>query len=109
MQELGDAYEKQGVTALVIDVKEDRDKAAAWKKQLKWSIPVLLDEDGMVSASYAPVGVLPDLPRDQIPIASNLIIDRQGRIQFYSLLDSRNFDAKLIALTARLNELLEAE
>jgi hypothetical protein len=97
------------VTALVINVKEDRDKAAAWKKQLKWSVPVLLDEDGKVSASFAPEGVLPDLPRDQIPIASNLIIDRHGRIQFYSLLDSRNFDAKLISLKARLDELLEGE
>ena len=79
---------------MVIDVEEEKDKAAAWKKQLKWSIPVLLDEDGEVSASFAPEGVLPDLPRDQIPIASNLIIDRQGRIQFYSLLDSRNFAAR---------------
>lgn len=97
------------MTALVINVKEDESKAAAWKKQLKWSIPVLLDEDGKVSASFAPEGVLPDLPRDQIPIASNLIIDREGRIQFYSLLDSRNFDAKLIALATRLDELLAAE
>jgi hypothetical protein len=97
------------VTALVINVKEDDSKAAAWKKQLKWSIPVLLDVDGEVSASFAPEGVLPDLPRDQIPIASNLIIDREGRIQFYSLLDSRNFDAKLISLKTRLDELLEAE
>ena len=94
---------------MVINVKEEKDKAAAWKKQLKWSIPVLLDEDGEVSASFAPEGVLPDLPRDQIPIASNLIIDRQGRIQFYSLLDSRNFAARLVSLTARLDELLEAE
>ena len=94
---------------MVINVKEEKDKAAAWKKQLKWSIPVLLDEDGEVSASFAPEGVLPDLPRDQIPIASNLIIDWQGRIQFYSLLDSRNFDARLVSLTARLDELLEAE
>jgi hypothetical protein len=97
------------VTALVVNVKEDKGKAAAWKKQLKWTIPVLLDGDGEVSANFAPAGVLPDLPRDQIPIASNLIIDREGRIQFYSLLDSRNFDAKLVALKARLDELLDAE
>ena len=97
------------MTALVISVKEDRGKAAEWKKELKWSIPVLVDTDGAVSASFAPEGVLPDLPRDQIPIASNLIIDRQGTIQFYSLLDSRNFDARLVALTARLDELLAAE
>ena len=36
----------------------------------------------------------------------NLIIDPAGRIAFYSMLDSMNFDAKLVALTARLDELL---
>ena len=35
-----------------------------------------------------------------------LIIDRKGVIRFYSLLDSANFDAKLIALRARLDEVL---
>jgi hypothetical protein len=109
LQSLDDAYADRGVTALVIDVKEDQAKGAAWEKQLKWSIPVLLDLDGKVSASCAPAGVPPDLPRDQIPIASNLIIDREGRIQFYSLLDSRNFDAQLIELKGRLDELLAAE
>ena len=43
-----------------------------------------------------------------MPIGSNLIIDREGRIRFNSLLDTTNFDAKLIALTARLEELLAA-
>jgi hypothetical protein len=98
-----------GVQALVIDVLEDRDKTTTWAEKLEWSLPVLLDLDGSVAESYAPEDVLPDLPRNQIPIASNLIIDREGKIQFYSLLDSRNFDAKLVALTARLEELLAAE
>lgn len=85
---------------------EDAETAAKWAKRLKWSIPVLLDEDGSVAASYAPEGILPDLPREQVPIASNLLIDPEGTIRFYSLLDSKNFDAKLVALTARLEELL---
>jgi len=97
------------VQAIVINVLETKAVATAWTKKLEWTIPVLCDLDGKVSTRYAPEGVLPDLPRDQIPIASNLIIDREGKIQFYSLLDSRNFDAKLIALTARLDELLDAE
>jgi len=97
------------VQALVIDVLEPRPLATAWAKKVEWTIPVLLDTDGAISTRYAPEGVLPDLPRNQIPIASNLIIDPEGRIQFYSLLDSRNFDAKLIALKARLEELLEDE
>jgi hypothetical protein len=65
-----------------------------------------LDLNGKTSSGYAPVGVQPDLERDQVPIASNLIIDRDGKIRFYSLLDSVHFDAKLVALTARLEELL---
>jgi hypothetical protein len=42
-----------------------------------------------------------------VPIASNLIIDRDGVIRFYSLLDSAQFDARLVALRAKLDELLE--
>ena len=93
----------------MINVLEPPEIVRAWTRKLEWTIPVLMDLDGEVSTSYAPEGVVPDLPRTQVPIASNLIIDREGKIQFYSLLDSRNFDAKLIALTARLEELLAEE
>jgi hypothetical protein len=94
---------------LVIDVAESREKAEEYARRSEFTFPVLLDADGRTSASYAPPGVLPDLPRDQVPIASNLILDREGKIRFYSLLDSANFDAKLVALTARLEELLAHE
>ncbi len=80
--------------------------AASWAKKCKFTFPVLLDPDGTTTERFAPPGVLPDLPRNQVPIASNLIIDREGRIRFYSLLDSANFDARLVALRARLDELL---
>ena len=83
--------------------------AAGWAKRWKFTFPVLLDPDGKVAERYAPPDALPDLPRNQVPIASNLIIDREGRIRFFTLLDSANFDAKLIALKARLNELLETK
>jgi peroxiredoxin len=78
-------------------------------KQIKYTFPVVLDAEGKVSITYAPPGVQPDLARDQVPIASNLIIDRDGKIRFYSLLDSVHFDAKLLALTARLDQLLAAK
>ena len=83
--------------------------AEGWARGHDFSFPVLLDLDGKATEKYAPPGVLPDLPRNQVPIAANLIIDREGKIRFYSLLDSFNFDAKLIALKARLDELLDAE
>ena len=77
-----------------------------WAAARKFSFPVLLDTHGQVSSSYAPPDILPDLAREDVCIASNLLIDAKGKIQFFSLLDSRNFDAKLIAMTKRLEELL---
>ncbi len=90
----------------MIDVKEPKVTVANWVRKVKYTFPALLDPHGKVSSTYAPPGVQPDLERDQVPIASNLIIDKEGRIRFYSLLDSANFDAKLVALTARLEQLL---
>ncbi len=89
-----------------MDVRDPKDKAQSFARRSKFTFPVLLDTDGRVAERYAPSGILPDLPRDQIPIASNLIIDRHGKIRFYSLLDSRNFDARLTQLTAKLEALL---
>ncbi len=90
----------------MIDVKETPEATRTYAERSGFTFPVLLDADGSVSATYAPEGVLPDIERTDVPIASNLIIDSQGVIQFYSLLDSQNFDAKLVQLKARLDELL---
>ena len=70
-----------------------------------FEFPVLLD-DGKIASSYALPDILPDLPRDETVIASNLLIDRSGRIRFYSLLNTTAFDARLVALTSKLEELL---
>ena len=70
---------------------------------MAFTFPVLHDKDGAVALAYAPEGAPPDLPKDEVAIAANLIIDKQGKIQFFDLLDSRNFDAKLTRLLARLD------
>lgn len=106
---MSQTYRDRGVRTLVIDVLETPEVAKAWAERWKFSFPVLLDPDGKATTAWAPPDAVPDLPRDQVPIASNLIIDREGKIRFYSLLDSANFDAKLIALQARLDELLAEE
>ena len=90
----------------MIDVLESKELAASWAEKMGYTVPILLDGDGSVSATYAPDGVQPDLPRDQVPIAGNLIVDKAGTIQFYSLLDSVNFDARLAGLKAKLDALL---
>ena len=104
LKELSEKYED--VAVIIVDVKEP--KELVFEKlvnRFELPFPVLLDIDGSVAAGYAPEDVLPDLARDEVMLASNLLIDPEGTIQFLSLLDSKNFDAELIALKNRLNEL----
>ncbi len=110
LEELSQQYKDKNVRVLIIDVKEPKELVQSkLQDRFNFSFPVLLDMDGSVAASYAPPEVLPDLARDEVMLASNLLIDPEGKIQYLSLLDSKNFDAKLINLRKRLDELLGAE
>lgn len=106
LEQLYKTYSNAGVQVLLIDVKEDKDLVSKSTQKFNFSFPILLDTDGMVSAQYAPAGVQPDLARDEVPLASNLVIDKEGKIRFYSLLNTTAFDAKLMKVKQKLDELL---
>lgn len=106
MEELWRTYRDRGVQVLVIDVQESEEDARRYAERSGFTFPVLLDRDGTATARYAPDGVQPDLARAEVPIASNLIIDPEGVIRFYTLLDTTDFDAELQELRAVLDELL---
>lgn len=105
LEKLYQEYKDKGVEVLIIDVKEDKELV---KKSLidrfNLSFPVLLDDDGTVAASFAPEDVLPELARDEVMLASNLLVDPEGKIKFFSLLDTYNFDSKLEELRSVLDE-----
>ena len=94
---------------MIIDVMESNEVAASWVKRHKFSFPILMDPDGKVAASYAPPEVLPELARHEVVVASNLLIDKEGTIQFLSLLDTTSFDAKLVGLKKLLKKLLDKD
>lgn len=107
LEQLSKDYREKEVVVLIIDVKEPKELVLEkLKEHHQLTFPILLDTDGSVAASYAPEDVLPDLARDEVMLASNLLIDREGQIRFMSLLDSKNFDAELKELKEYLNELL---
>ncbi len=107
LEQLFKEYADNEVGVLIIDVKESKELVSEKLRDgFNLSFPVLLDSDGAVAAKFAPPEVLPELARDEIMLASNILIDREGQIQFLSLLDTRNFDSKLIHLKEKLNELL---
>jgi len=106
LEQLYKDYKQKGVQVVIIDVKESKELVSKLSQKFNFTFPILLDEDGAISTSYAPEGVLPDLPRDEVPLASNLILDKEGNIRFYSLLNTTNFDAKLTKIKQTLDELL---
>jgi peroxiredoxin len=109
LQELYKSYHDTGVEVFIVDVKEDKGMVEKALARFNFSFPVLLDEDGAVSTKYAPEGVQPDLARHEVPLASNLIIDKEGKIRFYSLLNTTSFDAKLTRLKEKLDSLLNSK
>jgi peroxiredoxin len=106
LEQLYKNYRAKGVEVIIIDVMEDKALVEKNTSRFKLSFPVLLDTDGKVSSSYAPEGVQPAIERYEVPIASNLIIDREGKIRFYSLLNTTAFDEKLTKLQQKLDELI---
>ena len=109
LEKLYNDYKTQGVKVFYIDVKEPAELVQEkLQDRFNFSFPILFDSDGSVAASYCPPEVQPDLARDEVMIASNLLIDTEGKIRFFSLLDTQSFDAKLEQLRAKLNELLSS-
>lgn len=106
LEALHRVYRERGVQTLVINVGESDADAAQWRDEAGFSFPMLMDRDGAVAASYAPPDAQPDLDRADVMVAANLIIDRTGRVRFMSLLDTQAFDAELVALRERLDEVL---
>jgi peroxiredoxin len=107
LEELYKNYKDKNVAVLIIDVKESRELIKEkLQDKYNFTFPVLIDSDGAVAASYAPEDVLPELGRDEIMLASNLLVDPEGKILFMSLLDTKNFDVQLVQLKSKLDELL---
>lgn len=110
LEQLYQEYQDKNVAVLIIDVKESQELVKEkLQDRFNFTFPLLLDENGTVAASFAPDDVLPELARDEVMLASNILIDPAGNIRFLSMLDSKNFDARLIALQAKLDELLTAQ
>jgi len=107
LEQLYKDYKDRDVEVLVIDVKEPKELVdEKLKQRFAMQIPIVLDLDGTVAGSFAPDDVLPDLSRDEVMLASNIVIDPDGQIIFMSLLDTKNFDTELVEIKQLLDEVL---
>src|SRR5207253_2802646 len=111
LEQISQDYRDRGVSVLVIDINEKNQPVDKFVKKHGLTFPCAMDRDSKVAVSYAPPKELaPDLQRDEVMIASFMIIAPDGKIRFLSLNeDTAKFDAKLSKLRGKLDELLAAK
>jgi peroxiredoxin len=97
--EVAREYASRGVKVVAVDVKETDDAYRQYLGRMAMPFPVLRDADGAVSTSYTPAKAQPGVvDRTQVVVTSKLVIDKHGKIRFFTLLDTQHFDAKLVHL-----------
>jgi peroxiredoxin len=104
---LAEAYRGRNVKVLAVDIKEGDAGYAKYMGRVAMPIPVLRDTTGEVVASFTPAHAQPDVrDRSTVLVTSNLVIDPEGRIRFFTMADTLHFDAELVHLRRTVDALL---
>jgi peroxiredoxin len=104
---LAEQYRGQNVKVLAIDIKESDDAYAKYLARVPMPIPVLRDRAGDVVTSYTPDRAQPAVTnRATVLVTSNLVIDPEGRIRFFTMVDTAHFDAELVFVKQAVDDLL---
>lgn len=106
-KEVWSKVKDRGVQVLAVDVLENKELAEKMKKRFNWSFPVLLDDEGKVTALFAPEkeGLTPEVA----VINAHFILDKEQRIRHYDYLNMERFDAHARATLRKLEEILEEQ
>jgi peroxiredoxin len=106
---LAKEYAARGVRVVAVDVGEDDQAFTSYVSRMQLPFPVLHDPDGATSLRFTPSNASPGVKdRRMVIVTSNLVIDRDGRIRFFTLLDTTHFDAKLVHVRQALDQALQA-
>jgi peroxiredoxin len=106
---LAEQYRGQNVKILAVDIKEPDEGYAKYLARVPMPIPVLRDRTGEVVASFTPDRAQPAVKdRSAVLVTSNLVIDPAGRIRFFTMVDTANFDADLVFVRRAVDDLLRS-
>lgn len=107
LNQLAKDYAGKNVKVLLVDVDEAEPEYGEYSSRMPLALTMLRDEGGNVARTYAPDHAqLAIKKRQLVVVPSNLIVDPEGKIAFYTLLDSDHFDAELVDLRRKLDEIL---
>jgi peroxiredoxin Q/BCP len=109
LKELAELYAPRGVKTVAVVVADTEDGYKKYISRLSMPFPVLRDVRDEVGLGYAPEHAHPSFKdRRKVAVTSNLVIDSQGVIQHFALVDTAHFDAELTQVRSALDKLLAA-
>lgn len=107
LKALADEYAPKGIKFVAVNVNEPEAGYKEYVGRVALPFPVLRDESGDVSRSFAPPKVLLDFKdRSRVVISANLVINADGAIRLFALADTLSFDAKYVHVRRALEEAL---
>ena len=107
LKKLAEDYAGKNVRVIAIGIKEPEADYRSYLARMPMGIPVLRDEGGAVALRFTPPGAQPEFQdRTMALVTSNLVIDRNGKIRFFTLADTVHFDAKLVHARRALDQVL---
>jgi peroxiredoxin len=100
-------YAGRNVKVVAIGISEPEADYRAYLARVPMPFPVLRDEGGAVALRFTPPGAQPEFKdRTKALVTSNLVLDRDGKIRFFTVLDTVHFDARLEHVRRAVDALL---
>jgi peroxiredoxin len=97
LRELAADYAGKNVKVIAVDIKENDIGYAKYLARAPMPFPVLHDATGEVTARYTPDHAQPAIKdRSSVLVTSNVVIDGEGKIAFFTMVDTVHFDARLV-------------
>lgn len=107
LRELANSYAPRGVKTLAVVIADTEDGYKNYLARGEMPFPVLRDASDGVALSYAPEHAQPSFKdRRKVPVTANLVIDKDGVIQHFALVDTVHFDAELNQVRSAIDKLL---
>jgi peroxiredoxin len=107
LAKLATDYAGKNVKVVAIGINEPEPDYRAYVARMPMGLPILRDPGGAVALTFTPPGAQPEFhDRTKALVTSNLVLDPEGRIRFFTVLDTVHFDAKLEHVRKAVDRLL---
>lgn len=104
---LAQDYAARGVRSVAVVVADTEAGYQKYLARVAMPFPVAHDAKDEIAAAYDPENAQSAFrDRRKVVVGSHLVLDREGRIRFFTLLDTTRFDAKLVHVRRALDAAL---